>query len=158
GPVSVGPSTVVGWRHNPPRPNPSRPAVTTATTTATPTASPATQATTQTESVRVLVQQPEPELPKPVPVADLAGARLVAQTLTVWFDLLFSHPSQFVKPDTTVQLGVLLAGPEAVGKTTVVHSVAHADDLPVSLIAGPSVAVLEPNAAVAALEAAVERA
>lgn len=158
GPVSVGPSTVVGWRHNPPRPNPSRPAVTTATTTATPTASPATQATTQTESVRVLVQQPEPELPKPVPVADLAGARSVAQTLTEWFDLAFRHPELLEKLGASGQLGVLLAGPEGVGKTTVVHSVAHAADLPVSLLAGPSVAVLEPNAAVAALEAAVERA
>ncbi|WP_028848656.1 MULTISPECIES: AAA family ATPase [Thermocrispum] len=156
GPVSVGPSTVIGWRHDPPRPSPSQPA----TTTATPASSgpQTTQAAQRSESVRVLVEQPQPELPEPIPVADLAGARTVAQTLTEWFELAFRHPELLAKLGASGQLGVLLAGPEGVGKTTVVRSVAHALDLPVSLLAGPSVAVLEPNAAVSALEAAVERA
>jgi transitional endoplasmic reticulum ATPase len=139
GPVSVGPSTVLGWRDAP----------ATALATAAPVAQPAAEVTRPEQQPAELEQQP------PVPLADLAGAGQTASTLAEWFELAFTHPELLRRLGASGQLGVLLSGPEGVGKSTVVRAVAHAAELPVSGLAAPSIAVLEPDAAVARLDAAV---
>jgi transitional endoplasmic reticulum ATPase len=86
-----------------------------------------------------------------VPVSDLIGMQTQARTLAEWFDLAFHRPELLARLGTTAQLGVLLSGPEGVGKATLVRAVAAADDVRVVCLAAPNIAVLEPNAAAAAL-------
>jgi transitional endoplasmic reticulum ATPase len=133
GPVAVHPSTVVGWRDGPrtgePPPQPA-PAETGAAT-----GEPATEP----------VAIPMPATPPP-PLTDLVGAREVADRLAEWFDLAFNRPELLSRLGAAEQLGALVTGPEGVGKTTVVRSVAHAAGAGLIELAGPTIAALEPNA------------
>lgn len=143
GVVTVGPSTVVTWRD--------------AVARATPAPS------TMDEKVDVVAGPdaagPAPERNQPaVPVTDLVGAETAARRLTEWFDLTFRRPELLARLGAPAHLGVLLSGPEGVGKATLVRSVAAAEDVRVISLAAPNIAVLEPNAAVDRLREALRQA
>nr|WP_208407285.1 AAA family ATPase [Amycolatopsis granulosa] len=137
GPVVIGPSTVVDWRDG--------------AHTAAP-AAPAAPAPRVAAAVA-----PEPDEPAP-PVSDLCGAQDQARTLAEWVDLTFRRPDLLSRLGTSARLGVLLSGAEGVGKTTLVRSVAAAENLRVVVLAAPSIAVLEPNAIATRLRDAIDRA
>jgi transitional endoplasmic reticulum ATPase len=151
GPVAVHPSTVVSWRDGTPAaaaPSGQGDTQLTATTTQ--------QAPMTTSPIVTEHQEP------PVPIADLAGARDQARRLTEWFELAFRQPELLRKLGAAPRLGVLVSGPEGVGKATLVRSVAHAVGAGVIELAAPAAASLEANAAAAnvgeAVGKAVERA
>ncbi|KAA9161840.1 AAA family ATPase [Amycolatopsis acidicola] len=130
GAVAVGQSTVVSWRDG---------------------AAPAPQETPAAAPAPVMVTPAEEEEDEPIPVTDLVGAQTQARALAEWFDLAFQRPELLARLGTTARLGVLLSGPEGVGKSTLVRSVAAAEDIRVLTLAAPNIAVLEPNAAANAL-------
>jgi SpoVK/Ycf46/Vps4 family AAA+-type ATPase len=131
GPVTVHPSTVVGWRDGP--------------RTGEPAAVAEPEPVAAAEELPVA---PEPvPAPPPAPVADLVGAREVVRRLTEWFELAFRRPELLAKLGAAPRLGVLISGPEGVGKTTVIRSVAHEVGADVVELAAPTIAALEPNAA-----------
>ncbi|NKQ55136.1 AAA family ATPase [Amycolatopsis sp. K13G38] len=132
GVVAVGQSTVVGWRDG-------------ATTPAAP--PPASPSTVES----VPPPAPVEEEDETVPLADLAGAEAPARTLAEWFDLTFRRPELLAKLGTSARLGVLLSGPEGVGKSTLVRAVAAAEDVRVLSLAAPSIAVLAPNSTASVL-------
>jgi transitional endoplasmic reticulum ATPase len=144
GPVAVHPSTVVGWRDGPRTGD---------------TAQPPRQAviaggggqamdtgTAVNPTVLADAGTAEPA-PPPPSIADLVGAREVARRLTEWFELAFQRPDLLRRLGAAPRLGVLLGGPEGVGKTTVVRSVAQHVGAEVVELAAPSAAALEANAA-----------
>jgi transitional endoplasmic reticulum ATPase len=146
GAITVRPSTVVGWRDGP--------------RTGEPPARVAIPAGGQGEVVEppaALESVPDEDIlaEPPPPIADLVGARDAARTLTEWFELAFRRPELLAKLGAPSRLGVLLSGPEGVGKTTLVRSVAHAEGAEVIELAAPTVAALEPNAAASRINGAV---
>ncbi|MFI6029760.1 AAA family ATPase [Amycolatopsis magusensis] len=156
GPVAVGPSTVVAWRDGartgdavPVPESSSRPGTTVTVTAAAP------QSTVDDFIDAEVVEEAEDE-PVP-PIADLAGASSCARRLGEWFELAFHRPELLAKLGTSARLGVLVSGPEGVGKTTLVRSVGQAEQVRVVTLAAPNIAVLEPNAAAARLNEAIER-
>jgi transitional endoplasmic reticulum ATPase len=153
GAVAVGPSTVVVWRDG------ARPAAEPATPRAA-TALVRTSAVTAAEEWidaeivedEVAVQEAaEPA----VPLADLIGAEAAARKLAEWFDLAFHRPELLARLGAPAHLGVLLSGPEGVGKATLVRSVASDANIRVVPVAAPNLAVLDPNVAVARLREAI---
>ncbi|MFL6143273.1 MAG: AAA family ATPase [Labedaea sp.] len=152
GPVAIHPSTVVGWRDGPRTgETASREAVTTGgqTVDVDTVHAPGDADDSDTAGLAGLPGGSalvEPAAPPP-PVADLVGAGEVARRLTEWFELTFRRPELLERLGAAPRLGALLSGPEGVGKTTVVRSVAHAVGATVVELAGPTVAALEPNAA-----------
>ncbi|WP_026423000.1 AAA family ATPase [Actinokineospora inagensis] len=144
GAVTVHPSTVVGWRDG----------VRTGERAAV--AVGGTEVAVRTEPpVESVVATPPPEV---VPLADLVGAREAVRTLGEWFELAFVRPDLLERLGAAARLGVLVTGPEGVGKASVVRAVAGSVDAAVVEVAGPTVAVLEANAAAARLDAAVREA
>ncbi|GAB2957327.1 AAA family ATPase [Amycolatopsis acidiphila] len=137
GAVAVGQSTVVSWRNGASTPVPS--------TVERPAPAPAPQIVLEEDG-------------DAVPVTDLVGAQPQARTLAEWLDLTFRRPELLARLGTTARLGVLLSGPEGVGKSTLVRSVAAAEDIRLFCLAAPNIAVLEPNAAAAALRDAIAQA
>ncbi|AXB45536.1 AAA family ATPase [Amycolatopsis albispora] len=156
GPVAVGPSTVVAWRDGArtgdavPVPEGSPRPGTAVTVTA---AAPKSTVDDFIEAEVVEETEDEPV----VPVADLAGAASCARRLSEWFELAFHRPELLAKLGTSARLGVLVSGPEGVGKTTLVRSVGQAEEVRVVTLAAPNLAVLEPNAAASRLNEAIER-
>lgn len=145
GPVAVGQSTVVSWRGEAPEPAP------------VPQEEPRRQperGVAEPGGSNAVVGSDE-TWEEPPPVSDLVGAESVARRLTEWFDLAFRQPELLAKLGTSPRLGVLLSGPEGVGKATLVRSVAHAADVDVVSLEAPTLAVLEPDAAVARLSDAI---
>ena len=155
GTVAVGPSTVVTWRDGarPATPEPSAPRSATALvrTTAVTAAEEWIDAEVIEEEVAEDVAEPAP------PLADLVGGEAVARKLAEWFDLAFHRPDLLAKLGAPSHLGVLLSGPEGVGKSTLVRSVAQAEDIRVVPLSAPNIAVLDPNVAVARLREVVAR-
>jgi transitional endoplasmic reticulum ATPase len=148
GAVAVHPSTVVGWRDGARTGEPAA-----AAALAGPGGSVVSSPPSQVDVEPVVM----PTAPPP-PVCDLIGAKDATDRLTEWFDLAFRRPELLTALGTTAQLGVLLTGPEGVGKATVVRSVAHAAEAEVVELAAPTLAALEPNAGAAKLSAAIESA
>ncbi|MFC4081470.1 AAA family ATPase [Amycolatopsis samaneae] len=154
GPVAVGPSTVVSWRDGartgePTGAAPARSATALVRSTA---------VTAVEEYIEAEIVEDEvlPEVVETVPpVADLMGVESSARRLAEWFDLAFHRPELLAKLGTTAHLGVLLSGPEGVGKATLVRSVARAENVEVVSLAAPNIAVLEPNVAAARLREAI---
>lgn len=143
GPVTVGPSTVVAWRGavaqapNGPEPGQARPRH-------------------RPDAAAPPVEEPVDS--GDVPLADLVGAKHVADALKEWLELTFDHPELLAKLGASTHLGVLLSGPEGVGKSTLVRSVAAAAGIDVITVSGPALAVLQPDAAVTRLRGAIESA
>lgn len=143
GPVTVGPSTVVAWRGavaqapNGPEPRQARPRH-------------------RPDAAAPPVEEPVDS--GDVPLADLVGAKHVADALKEWLELTFDHPELLAKLGASTHLGVLLSGPEGVGKSTLVRSVAAAAGIDVITVSGPALAVLQPDAAVTRLRGAIESA
>jgi len=159
GPVAVGSSTVVMWRDGA-RTGDSPEAGSNRTSSA---VVKTTQRISRTddfidaevvEEVTGLVEDTS-DVPE---VADLAGAEPAARKLIEWLDLAFKHPELLAKLGTSGRLGVLLSGPEGVGKETLVRAVGKEEDVRVVILAAPSIAVLEPNVAAARLRDAIDRA
>ncbi|WP_425569683.1 AAA family ATPase [Pseudonocardia yuanmonensis] len=149
GPVSVHPTTVVGWLDGP----------TTADSPAAPAAAPRT-------SARPATQTPAPPAPPapvepaetPLPLDALVGNTAAARRLVEWLELTFSRPELLVRLGGTPRLGVLVTGPEGVGKTTLVRSVAAAVGAGCVELPGPAIAALEPASAAARVQECLTRA
>ncbi|MGK3200807.1 AAA family ATPase [Amycolatopsis sp. MEPSY49] len=156
GTVAVGPSTVVVWRDGA-RPAPEPAAPRTATALVRTSAVTAAEEWIDAEIVEDEVVVEETVEPV-VPLADLIGAEASARKLAEWFDLAFHRPELLARLGAPAHLGVLLSGPEGVGKATLVRSVANEADIRVVPLAAPNLAVLDPNVAVARLREAVRAA
>ncbi len=156
GTVAVGPSTVVVWRDGArPAPEPATPR--TATALVRTSAVTAAEEWIDAEIVEdevVLEEITEPA----VPLADLIGAEAAARKLAEWFDLAFHRPELLARLGAPAHLGVLLSGPEGVGKATLVRSVADEAGIRVVPVAAPNLAVLDPNVAVSRLREAIRAA
>jgi SpoVK/Ycf46/Vps4 family AAA+-type ATPase len=158
GPVAVGPSTVVTWRDGA-RPAPEPAAPRTATALVRTSAVTAAEEWIDAEIVEDEAAATLDEVAEPVvPLADLIGAEAAARKLAEWFDLAFHRPELLARLGAPAHLGVLLSGPEGVGKATLVRSVAHEADIRVVPVAAPNLAVLDPNVAVARLREAIRAA
>ncbi|UOX88002.1 AAA family ATPase [Amycolatopsis sp. FBCC-B4732] len=156
GTVAVGPSTVVVWRDGA-RPAAEPAAPRTATALVRTSAVTAAEEWIDAEIVEDEVSVEEVVEPA-VPLADLIGAEAAARKLGEWFDLAFHRPELLARLGAPAHLGVLLSGPEGVGKATLVRSVASEADIRVVPLAAPNLAVLDPNVAVARLREAVRSA
>ncbi|RSD19340.1 AAA family ATPase [Amycolatopsis eburnea] len=157
GTVAVGPSTVVVWRDGArPAAEPAAPRTATALvrTSAVTAAEEWIDAEIVEDEVAVVEETAEPA----VPLADLIGAEAAARKLGEWFDLAFHRPELLARLGAPAHLGVLLSGPEGVGKATLVRSVAAEAGIHVVPLAAPNLAVLDPNVAVARLREAVRSA
>lgn len=139
GAVSVAPSTVVTWRGSETREagDGGRDGVPDATRAA------AVPTTVAGEAHGATAEDTD----SPPPTTDLVGAQDAASTLREWLDLAFNQPELLTKLGASAQLGVLVAGPEGAGKTTLARSVAAESGARLVSLAAPSVAALEPNAA-----------
>ena len=91
-----------------------------------------------------------------VAVADLVGQADPARRLGEWFDLVFRRPELLERLGAAARLGVLVSGPEGVGKTTLVRAVAAEAEARVVRLDGPSAAAIEPGAAAGRVREAVD--
>ena len=145
-PVAVVPSTVVGWRDGP-------------STGETPDVTPARSAPSATPAPPVAQQAAVPQEEELVlPVESLAGNVAAAKRLVEWLDLTISRPELLTRLGGSARLGVLLSGPEGVGKATLVRSAAAAVGARCVELVGPAVAALEPAAAATRVREAITRA
>ncbi len=163
GPVAPHPSTVLGWRDgprtgdSPAAPSVAQPAAQPTWQSASqPTRQSASQPTRQSASRPVASAEAEPwsaspALAPPTPgepvVADLIGAADAARRLAEWLELAFRRPELLRRLGASTRLGVAVHGPEGVGKSTMVRTVAREAGLRVVELAAPSVAALEAGAA-----------
>jgi transitional endoplasmic reticulum ATPase len=155
GTVAVGPSTVVLWRDGA-RPAAAAGSAAPRTATALVRTSAVTAAEEWIDAEIVEDEVAAEEAAEPaVPLADLIGAEATARKLAEWFDLAFHRPELLARLGAPAHLGVLLSGPEGVGKATLVRSVASEADIRVVPVAAPNLAVLDPNVAVARLREAI---
>lgn len=132
GAVAVTPSTVVGWRGG--------------TVTApdpTPRASGPKQGPDFAAAADVTAPQSEP----PVAVEDLVGHADAAHRLVEWLELTLQRPELLTRLGGAARLGVLIVGPEGVGKLTLARSVAAAVGARCVELAAPGVAALEAGSA-----------
>ncbi|GAA1867625.1 hypothetical protein GCM10009836_55020 [Pseudonocardia ailaonensis] len=142
GPVSVHPTTVVGWLDGPTTADPARPA----------------RAAARPVSTPVPVAAPEEPAEPPLPLDALIGNTPAARRLIEWLELTFARPELLVKLGGSPRLGVIVSGPEGVGKATLVRSAAHAVDAGCVELAGPAAAALEPASAAARVQEALSAA
>ena len=98
-----------------------------------------------------------PEPPAPA-VSDLVGHQDAARRLGEWFDLVFHRPDLLTRLGAAPRLGVLVVGPEGVGRTTLVRAVAAEADAPVVVLDAPGAAALEAGAAAERVRTACRRA
>jgi transitional endoplasmic reticulum ATPase len=134
GPVAVSPSSVLNWRGTEVVAKPEQLAA---------------------EPVEVPVEVPAAP---PVPVADLVGQQESAKLFGEWLNLAFHRPELLAQLGASAQLGVLISGPEGVGKATMVRAVAHSVGAAVVELSAPSIAALEANAAARQLSATIAKA
>ncbi|HEY4420274.1 MAG TPA: AAA family ATPase [Pseudonocardia sp.] len=150
GAVAVLPSTVVGWEGGPAAGVPVR-------GTGGSAARGAERAVSQPSRVAAAagtraVQQPvavtEQEAAEPaVAIEDLVGNTDAARRLVEWLELSLDRPDLLTRLGGSARLGVLLAGPEGVGKLTLARSTAAAVGASCVELAAPGVAALEAGAA-----------
>ncbi|WP_433034273.1 AAA family ATPase [Actinomycetospora sp. CA-053990] len=148
--LCVGPTTVVRWRNG--ASTGTAEAASTAPGRAGPTPVAGAQAapTVVTEPVESVPTEPV------VAVADLVGQADPARRLGEWFDLVFRRPELLERLGAAPRLGVLVSGPEGVGKTTLVRAVAADTDARVVRLDGPGAAAIEAGAAAARVREAVD--
>ncbi|WP_103383861.1 AAA family ATPase [Pseudonocardia dioxanivorans] len=148
GAVVVQPSTVVGWRDG--------------ATTGEPGPSPVVDPPTVTRpTVLTAVPAPAGAVPAgpdaaPAPPAaatpalgidELVGNVDAARRLVEWLELTFRRPELLARLGGAAHLGVLVVGPEGVGKATLVRSAAAAVEAGFVALDAPSAAALEAGAA-----------
>ncbi|WP_433785873.1 AAA family ATPase [Actinomycetospora sp. CA-101289] len=139
--LAVGPTTVVRWRNGASTGTAAAPSTAPVSTTA-PAAVPAPVAEAPAEPV--------------VAVGDLIGHADAARRLGEWFDLVFRRPELLERLGAAPHLGVLVSGPEGVGKTTLVRAVAAEAEARVVHLDGPAVAAIEAGTAAARVREAVD--
>lgn len=143
GAVAVRPTTVVGWEGGPSTGDPggsvgAAPARGRFEPAPLADASPA-----PTDAADV----PAPTATPALALADLVGQTDVAHRLVEWLELTFERPELLTRLGGSPRLGVLLVGPEGVGKLTLVRTVAAAVGATDVELAAPGAAALEPAAA-----------
>ncbi|WP_345613648.1 AAA family ATPase [Pseudonocardia adelaidensis] len=127
GAVAVRPSTVVGWQGG-------------AATGATVADVPAAAGNARPVARPATASPPaEPILP----VEELVGHTDAARKLVEWLELTLDRPELLSRLGGAARLGVLLVGPEGVGKLTVARSTAAAVGATTVELSGPGVAALE---------------
>ncbi|MDD7919727.1 AAA family ATPase [Actinomycetospora callitridis] len=158
--LCVGPTTVVRWRNG--ASTGTAAGSSAVLTQARPTQVAETQAAgtraAGTQAGPVVVTEPVESVPTEpvVAVADLVGQADPARRLGEWFDLVFRRPELLERLGAAPRLGVLVSGPEGVGKTTLVRSVAADTDARVVRLDGPGAAAIEAGAAAARVREAVD--
>ena len=127
GAVAVRPSTVVGWEGGP------------ATGQA---------AATPAQRVATVASAPAPAVVEPaLPVEALIGNTEPARRLVEWLELTFERPELLERLGGSARLGVVVVGPEGVGKLALARSAAAAVDAGVVELVAPGVAALEAGVA-----------
>ncbi|MEU6699304.1 AAA family ATPase [Pseudonocardia sp. NPDC046786] len=96
-----------------------------------------------------------PEAEPPPSIDDLAANEPVARRLLDWLELMFRRPELLTRLGGEARLGVLVSGPEGVGKATLVRSAAAAAGARCVELVAPAVAALEPAAAAERVRAAI---
>ncbi|MDT7702738.1 MAG: hypothetical protein QOJ30_5063 [Pseudonocardiales bacterium] len=147
GPVSISPTTVVGWVDGPTTAD-----APTASSRATAVPRASSPAVTGAGSAPAAPPAPAPPVEPALPIDDLIGNTAAARKLVEWLDLTFARPELLVRLGGTARLGVLVTGPEGSGKTTLVHSVAAATKARCVELNGPSAGALEPASAAARVQ------
>lgn len=84
-----------------------------------------------------------------LPIDALAGNVAAARRLVEWLELTFQRPELLTRLGGSARLGVLLTGPEGVGKATLVRSAAAAVGARCVELVAPAAAALEPASAAA---------
>ena len=82
-----------------------------------------------------------------VAIEDLVGNAAAAHRLVEWLELTFDRPELLERLGGSARLGVLIVGPEGVGKLTLARSAAAAAGAGCVELAAPGAAALEPGAA-----------
>jgi transitional endoplasmic reticulum ATPase len=93
-----------------------------------------------------------------LPLEDLAANEAVARRLLDWFELMFRRPELLTRLGGDARLGVLVSGPEGAGKATLVRSAAAAAGARCVELVAPAVAAVEPAAAAERVRAAIAQA
>jgi transitional endoplasmic reticulum ATPase len=135
GAVAVMPSTVVGWEGG--------------AVTGMPSVAPAaTAARSARPAAAAPVAGPSAAPAEPaLPVEDLVGNVEAARKLVEWLRLCLDQPELLTRLGGSARLGVLVTGPEGVGKLTLARSAAAAVSAQCIELAAPGVAALEAGAA-----------
>ncbi|MCD2190635.1 AAA family ATPase [Actinomycetospora soli] len=173
----VAPSTVVGWQDGPRTGARARPedrsdfapsgffaAAPRATGPAAPgpgltAASAGTPAAASTApAARAAPAAPAAPAEPTVAVTDLVGQQDPARRLREWLDLVFTRPELLTRLGAAARLGVLVTGPEGVGRTTFVRAVAAEAEVGVVVLDAPAAAALEAGAAAERVRSACSRA
>ncbi|MBB5906043.1 AAA family ATPase [Actinoalloteichus hymeniacidonis] len=84
---------------------------------------------------------------EPPPVDDLIGAQSAAKLLGEWLRLTINRPELLTRLGAQPKLGVLVTGPEGVGKATLVRSVTKSVNAELIELSAPSVVAIEAGAA-----------
>ncbi|WP_433801707.1 AAA family ATPase [Actinomycetospora sp. CA-084318] len=116
----------------------------------------ASTGTTGTPAAAPAVPEPAPE--PTVAVTDLVGQQDPARRLREWLDLVFRRPELLTRLGAAARLGVLVTGPEGVGRTTFVRAVAAEAEVGVVVLDAPAAAALEAGAAAERVRSACSRA
>ncbi|GAA3090604.1 AAA family ATPase [Pseudonocardia yunnanensis] len=150
GAVAVQPSTVVGWEGGPatgvPVQGTGGSAARAAERAVSRPSGAAVAAGTRGTPAPVAVTQQEAAEPA-VAVEDLVGNTDAARRLVEWLELTLDRPDLLTRLGGSARLGVLLVGPEGVGKLTLARSTAAAVGASCVELAAPGVAALEAGAA-----------
>jgi transitional endoplasmic reticulum ATPase len=127
GAVAVRPSTVVGWEGGP--------------------ATGGSPADTPAPVVRAgapaRTAAPSPPAEPALPVEELVGNTEAARKLVEWLELTLDRPELLTRLGGSARLGVLVVGPEGVGKLTLARSAAAAVGATTVELAAPGIAALE---------------
>jgi transitional endoplasmic reticulum ATPase len=99
-----------------------------------------------------------PPEPAAIPVSDLVGHQDAARRLGEWLELVFRRPELLTRLGASPRLGVLVVGPEGVGRTTLVRAVAAEAEARVVVLDAPAAAALEAGAAAERVRTACRRA
>ncbi len=129
GAVAVRPSSVVGWQDG--------------SSTADPGPAGAPRPTRPAAGPAPGPPAPGPHAQAAVAVEDLVGNTGPARRLVEWLELSLDRPELLARLGGSARLGVLVAGPEGVGKATLVRSVAAGVGARCVELAAPAAAALE---------------
>ncbi len=159
GAVAVYPSTVVGWEGGAVTGAPvTTPAATSGFDRGVGVAGTVTSARAGTTGAAVAGPAGPAPVDPPVAVEDLVGNTDAARRLVEWLELSLDRPELLASLGGSARLGVLVVGPEGVGKLTLARSVAAAVDARCVELEAPGVAAMEAGAAAQRVRDVVEAA